>query len=113
MSFDLLVCGRALIDGAFRDAAIGVRAGRIATIDVDADAPGEIATEIVDLAPDEVLLSGLVDTHVHINEPGRTEWEGFVTAIVVAAVGGVTIVLDMSLNSIPPTTTVENLRVKQ
>ena len=50
-----------------------------------------------------MLLPGLVDTHVHVNEPGRTEWEGFATATAAAAAGGVTTILDMPLNSIPPT----------
>ena len=63
--------------------------------------------ETVDLADDEVLLPGLVDTHVHVNEPGRTEWEGFATATRAAAAGGVTTIIDMPLNSIPPTTTVD------
>jgi allantoinase len=67
----------------------------------------------VDLAADEVLLPGLVDTHVHINEPGRTEWEGFATATRAAAAGGVTTLIDMPLNSIPPTVTVPALRIKQ
>ena len=62
---------------------------------------------------DEVLLPGLVDTHVHVNEPGRTEWEGFATATRAAAAGGVTTIVDMPLNSIPPTTTVAALRDKR
>ena len=57
--------------------------------------------ELVQLADDEVLLPGLVDTHVHVNEPGRTEWEGFATATAAAAAGGVTTILDMPLNSVP------------
>jgi allantoinase len=64
-------------------------------------------------ADDEVLLPGLVDTHVHVNEPGRTEWEGFSSATRAAAAGGVTTLIDMPLNSIPPTTTPENLAAKQ
>ena len=59
----------------------------------------------VTLADDEVLLPGLVDTHVHVNEPGRTDWEGFASATRAAAAGGVTTIVDMPLNSIPPTTT--------
>ena len=55
--------------------------------------------------PDLVISPGLVDTHVHINEPGRTEWEGFDTATRAAAAGGVTTLVDMPLNSIPATTT--------
>jgi allantoinase len=54
-----------------------------------------------------------VDTHVHVNEPGRTEWEGFATATRAAAAGGVTTIVDMPLNSVPPTTTAANLQVKQ
>jgi len=61
-------------------------------------------TPLVD-AGDAVVMPGLVDAHVHINEPGRTEWEGFTTATRAAAAGGVTTLVDMPLNSIPPTTT--------
>jgi allantoinase len=60
-----------------------------------------------------VVLPGLVDTHVHVNEPGRTEWEGFSTATRAAAAGGVTTIIDMPLNSIPPTTSPEALEVKR
>ncbi|KAG8036214.1 hypothetical protein G9C98_004794 [Cotesia typhae] len=59
-----------------------------------------------------VLMPGLVDSHVHIDDPGRTQWEEFKTATKAAAAGGVTTVVDMPLNSIPPTTTVDNLKVK-
>ncbi|MEU8887750.1 allantoinase AllB [Streptomyces sp. NPDC048442] len=62
---------------------------------------------------EHALLPGLVDTHVHVNDPGRTEWEGFWTATRAAAAGGITTLLDMPLNSLPPTTTVEGLQVKQ
>ena len=60
-----------------------------------------------------VVMPGIVDTHVHINEPGRTEWEGFETATRAAAAGGVTTLVDMPLNSIPATTTVEALDAKR
>ncbi len=59
------------------------------------------------------LLPGLVDTHVHINEPGRTEWEGFATATHAAAAGGYTLLVDMPLNCLPETTTVEALELKR
>ncbi|KAK2809011.1 hypothetical protein FQN50_004285 [Emmonsiellopsis sp. PD_5] len=59
-----------------------------------------------------ILLPGLVDAHVHLNEPGRTEWEGFETGTRAAAFGGVTTVIDMPLNAIPPTTTVAGLAEK-
>ncbi len=58
------------------------------------------------------VLPGLVDTHVHINDPGRTDWEGFETATRAAAAGGVTTLVDMPLNSIPPTTTLAGLEAK-
>src|SRR5512139_333328 len=80
---------------------VGVRDGRSVAVepfDADLDAP-----EVVELGDDEVLLPGLVDTHVHVNEPGRTAWEGFATATRAAAAGGVTTVVDMPLNSLPPT----------
>ncbi|EGV61482.1 allantoinase [Yamadazyma tenuis ATCC 10573] len=59
-----------------------------------------------------IVMPGLVDAHVHLNEPGRTEWEGFATGTQAAASGGVTTVIDMPLNAIPPTTTVENFLLK-
>ena len=65
--------------------------------------------EVVDVG-NSVLMPGVVDTHVHVNEPGRTEWEGFLTATRAAASGGVTSLVDMPLNSIPPTTTADALR---
>src|SRR5256885_5379396 len=61
---------------------------------------------------DAVLLPGVVDTHVHVNEPGRTEWEGFETATRAAAAGGVTTIVDMPLNSVPVTTTTAALELK-
>lgn len=62
---------------------------------------------------DLVIMPGLVDSHVHVNEPGRTEWEGFATATRAAAAGGITTIVDMPLNSLPPTTTVSALETKQ
>lgn len=86
-----------------------IRAGKIAGIGpyeaVPAGAP------VVD-AGDLVVLPGLVDTHVHINDPGRADWEGFATATRAAAAGGVTTVVDMPLNAIPATTTLEGLHAK-
>ena len=90
---------------------VGVRDGVVVAIEpLEAELTGD---ETVELADDEVLLPGLVDTHVHVNEPGRTEWEGFATATRAAAAGGVTTLLDMPLNSLPPTCTVEALEVKK
>ncbi|MDQ3457463.1 MAG: amidohydrolase family protein, partial [Actinomycetota bacterium] len=109
---DLLIRGaRVLIAGSWRAAGVGVSDGVVRTIlalDAQAD-----AVDVVDLADDEVLIPGLVDTHVHVNEPGRTEWEGFATATRAAAAGGVTTLLDMPLNSIPPTVDVAALAAKR
>jgi allantoinase len=102
----VLAADRAVVGREERPVRIGIKDGRIATLDAD-------ATPDVTLASDEVLLPGLVDTHVHVNEPGRTDWEGYASATRAAAAGGVTTLLDMPLNSIPPTTTVANLRTKQ
>lgn len=109
MPYQLVVhTASALIDGTFRSAWIGVTDGRIAAIsDTALDGP------LIELADDEVLLPGIVDTHVHVNEPGRTEWEGFASATRAAAAGGVTTIVDMPLNSIPATTTVEALDAKK
>jgi allantoinase len=106
---DLVVhAQRALVAGQFRPAFIGIRAGRIAAISASS-----IEGPLVELAADEVLLPGIVDTHVHVNEPGRTEWEGFASATAAAAAGGVTTIIDMPLNSIPATTTADALRIKR
>ncbi|KAF0042577.1 hypothetical protein F2P81_006109 [Scophthalmus maximus] len=67
--------------------------------------------EVLDVG-DSVVMPGLVDSHVHVNEPGRVSWEGFWTATRAAAAGGVTTVVDMPLNSIPPTTTLNHFHEK-
>jgi allantoinase len=94
-----------------RAASVAVTAGTItAVLPYDADVPAGARVEDYG---DDVLLPGLVDTHVHVNDPGRTAWEGFWTATRAAAAGGITTLVDMPLNSLPPTTTVDHLRVKQ
>mgnify|MGYP001278380042 CR=1 FL=1 len=110
--FDLVMrADRVVTPEGERAVTVGVRDGRIAAVeDAGADLVG---ARTVDVAEDEVLLPGLVDSHVHVNEPGRTEWEGFASATRAAAAGGVTTIVDMPLNSVPPTTTAEGLRVKR
>lgn len=97
-----------LPDGV-REAAAYVRDGKIELI-AGYGAKLDAGTE-VDLG-DLALLPGLVDTHVHVNEPGRTEWEGFATATRAALAGGVTTICDMPLNSVPVTVSVPALREK-
>ncbi|MFC4944082.1 allantoinase AllB [Pseudonocardia sp. GCM10023141] len=101
---------RVVVDGVEQPAAVLVVGESIeAVLPVDTLVD---AHEVV-LGPEEVLLPGLVDTHVHVNEPGRTEWEGFATATAAAAAGGVTTIVDMPLNSLPPTLDVASLDVKR
>ncbi|GAA0574270.1 allantoinase AllB [Paractinoplanes ferrugineus] len=87
-------------------ATVSVAGGKIVAV-----GPIDVAAD-VDLG-DTALLPGLVDTHVHVNEPGRTEWEGFATATRAAAAGGVTTIIDMPLNSLPPTVSPAALKIKQ
>ena len=108
---DLQFQGRTVLPQGIACVAVSVAAGTIVSIDALDRAPH--AAHVVQVADEEVLLPGLVDTHVHVNEPGRTEWEGFATATRAAAAGGVTCILDMPLNSIPATTTVAALDLKK
>jgi allantoinase len=100
---------RVVLPDGIRAAAVHTADGRITAVTPFDEAPAAAHT----LTDDEVLLPGAVDSHVHVNEPGRTEWEGFVTATRAAAAGGVTTIVDMPLNSIPPTVDVEALHVKR
>ena len=93
-----------------RPAAVIVQGERIAAVVDHGDVPADIAVEDVG---ERWILPGLVDTHVHMNEPGRTEWEGFETATRAAAAGGITTLIDMPLNSSPVTTTVAALTAKR
>jgi allantoinase len=93
-----------------RAASIHIDEGRIVRVASRDDIGG--ATDVHD-AGDSIVAPGIVDTHVHVNEPGRTEWEGFECATRAAAAGGVTTILDMPLNSVPATTTVAALEQKR
>jgi allantoinase len=97
---------RVVLPEGVRPVSLEIRDGRIASIG-SSDREADID------AGDRYILPGLVDTHVHINEPGRAEWEGFRTATRAAAAGGYTTLVDMPLNSLPATTTVENLHAKE
>jgi len=98
----LVVRSRRVVTQTIAPAAIHVRGGQIERVAAWDDVPAGAQLDDVD---DLAVLPGVVDTHVHLNEPGRTEWEGFATATRAAAIGGVTTLVDMPLNAIPPTTT--------
>ena len=108
----ILVGKNILVDDKVGPAGLLVENGKITRI---VEGPSELnppkGMAVLD-AGLSTVLPGIVDTHAHINEPGRTEWEGFATATRAAAAGGVTTVVDMPLNSIPPTTNAANLEVK-
>ncbi len=102
---------RVLVGDALVPASIVVERGVIAGVGGYADDVPD-GCPIVD-AGDAVVMAGVVDTHVHVNEPGRSEWEGYATATRAAAAGGVTTLVDMPLNSIPPTTTPDGFDQKR
>lgn len=93
-----------------RAAAVHVSGRTIERVTEWSDVP---RTAMLADAGNSVVMPGVVDTHVHVNEPGRTEWEGFESATLAAAAGGVTTILDMPLNSIPATTTRQALETKR
>ncbi|KAF9891732.1 hypothetical protein FE257_003213 [Aspergillus nanangensis] len=114
-SIAVIASSRAVISGRLTSATVVVSTttGKITSVfdSVIAASDFPAGTPYTDYSP-HVLLPGLVDAHVHLNEPGRTEWEGFYTGTQAAAFGGVTTVIDMPLNAIPPTTTVHGLKEK-
>ena len=92
--------------------AISEKTGKIVSVTPEIVPQNQFAdATYVDHSP-KVLMPGVVDAHVHLNEPGRTEWEGFWTGTRAAACGGVTTVIDMPLNAIPPTTTMKGFEEK-
>lgn len=107
----VLTAPRAIVDGREVGCRVGVNDGRI--VAVESISAELAATSYTVLSDDVVLLPGLVDSHVHVNDPGRTEWEGFAHATRAAAMGGVTTIVDMPLNSIPATTDVAALEAKR
>ena len=102
---------RAVFPDGIRPAVVVVDDERITAL-LEDGAAVEAREEIV-VPDDQVLMPGLVDSHVHVNEPGRTPWEGYESATRAGLAGGITTILDMPLNSSPPTTTVANLGAKE
>ena len=108
---DLVVRSQRVVSGGVvAPKAVHVANGKIVAVAEWSDVPaGARLADFEHLA----VMPGVVDTHVHLNEPGRTEWEGFTTATRAAAIGGITTLVDMPLNSIPPTTTREGFAAKR
>ena len=102
---------RAVLPDGIRPAVVVVDDGRITALHEGDDAAVRAREEIV-VPDDQALMPGLVDSHVHVNEPGRTAWEGYESATRAGLAGGITTILDMPLNSSPATTTVSNLETK-
>src|SRR5215470_12789655 len=101
---------RVLTPAGIGPASVHIAGGRIAAVAEHDAAPAGVPLHDVG---DALVMPGVVDTHVHVNEPGRTEWEGFATATRAAAAGGTTTVVDMPLNSIPATTSAAALVEKR
>src|SRR6267378_6902485 len=110
MSLKALLSRRVVTPDGIKAAAVLVQDGRIVDVVPLDQLPAQIS---VNDFGEAAILPGLVDSHVHINEPGRTEWEGFLTATRAAAAGGYTLLVDMPLNCLPATTTVAALEAKR
>ncbi|GLV34239.1 uncharacterized protein CBL_00170 [Carabus blaptoides fortunei] len=111
----VFVSDRVCLPDGLQPAKVFVQHGKITKIvkDVTFDSSASDPNIKIINFGSNVLMAGIVDSHVHVNEPGRTPWEGYLSATKAAAAGGVTTIIDMPLNSIPPTTTLENFLVKQ
>src|SRR5713226_8212841 len=103
MSLEAFLSRQVVTPHGIEAAAVLVEDGRILDVVPPGQVPAQISAQDFGEA---AILPGLVDSHVHINEPGRTEWEGFRTATRAAAAGGYTLLVDMPLNCLPATTTV-------
>src|SRR5438552_18437004 len=110
MNRKAILSRRVVTPQGIRAAAVLVEDGRILDVILPDQLPAQIPVQDFGNA---AILPGLVDSHVHINEPGRTEWEGFRTATCAAAACGYTLLVDMPLNCLPPTTTVAALEAKR
>ena len=110
MSLKAFLSRRVVTPHGIKAAAVLVQDGRILDVVATNQLPAQISVRDFGKA---AILPGLVDSHIHINEPGRTEWEGFRTATRAAAAGGYTLLVDMPLNCLPATTTVAALEAKR
>jgi allantoinase len=116
MTADLLIRAARAVTGSAREAerplAIAVTEGQITAVE-PLDTTSLAGRNVLYLGADVVLMPGLVDSHVHVCEPGNTEWEGFTTATRAAAAGGITTLVDMPLDSVPTTVSADALTVKR
>ena len=116
MTADLLIRAARAVTGspgeAERPLAVGVTGGRVTAVE-PLSGSRLSGQDVLELGPDVMLMPGLVDSHVHLCEPGNTEWEGFATATRAAAAGGITTLVDMPLDSVPTTVSAEALQIKR
>src|SRR5258708_34344342 len=116
MTADLLIRASRAITGNAREAerplAVAVTGGQITAVE-PLDGTSLAGRDVLDLDADVVLMPGLVDTHVHVCEPGNTEWEGFATATRAAAAAGITTLVAMPLDSVPTPVSVAALQAKR
>jgi allantoinase len=116
LTADLLIRAARAVTGSARAAerplAIAVTGGQITAVE-PLDGTSLVGRDVLDLDGDVMLMPGLVDSHVHVCEPGNTEWEGFATATRAAAAGGITTLVDMPLDSVPTTVSADALTVKR
>src|SRR5256886_16074696 len=111
MKTEFVIQGRRVVtENSVGPGSVNISGGRIVAVGSFDQVPSDC--EIVEAGEDSVVMPGLVDTHVHVNEPGRTDWEGFETATRAAAAGGVTQIVDMPLNPVPAPTTADALQAK-
>ncbi|WVQ84121.1 allantoinase [Cryptococcus sp. DSM 104549] len=110
-----VIAPNAILPGSYKPQPatieVNLETGLITDVKSGIEARGD--GEVLQIEEGKILLPGLIDSHVHLNQPGRTEWEGFLTGTAAAISGGVTTVIDMPLNSIPPTTTMDGLSCKR
>src|SRR5687767_15962561 len=109
MSSLAIISNRVITPDGIKRALVLINEGRITEVLTDFTDKQE---NVIDIG-NKVLMAGVIDPHVHINEPGRTDWEGFDTATRAALAGGLTTLVDMPLNSAPVTTSVANLEIKR